>query len=67
MSEARPQPNEAQWLVHKSFIRQEYLFRDTSLKKLVEILAIRGLQITYAESGNSDYLIGANLTAARHN
>ncbi|SPJ76029.1 uncharacterized protein FTOL_05760 [Fusarium torulosum] len=49
MSETRPQPNEAQWLAHKSFIRQEYLFRGTSLKRLVEILAIRGLQITKAQ------------------
>lgn len=54
MSGARPQPNEAQWLAHKSFIRQEYLFRDAPLKMLMESLAARGLQVTYAKSINPD-------------
>ncbi|KAH6954474.1 hypothetical protein DER45DRAFT_646241 [Fusarium avenaceum] len=49
MSGARPQPNEAQWLAHKSFIRQEYLFRDAPLKMLMESLAARGLQVTKAQ------------------
>jgi hypothetical protein len=65
MSAARSRPSEAQWLTHKPFIREEYLFKDVPLKTLVETLATRGLQITYGRPRNSEYEINANLLAAR--
>ncbi|KIL93963.1 hypothetical protein FAVG1_02525 [Fusarium avenaceum] len=49
MSAARSRPNEMQWLAHKSFIREEYLFKDVPVKTLVETLATRGLHITKAQ------------------
>ncbi|KAM0244251.1 hypothetical protein ACHAP5_006464 [Fusarium lateritium] len=49
MTSEKPRPSESQWLEHKTFIRQEYLVKDTSLKHLMDALASRGLHATKAQ------------------